>query len=133
MPVGDPVTVTVWEGNDAVIMARVRFIDAELITIAAVNTIVRKTFDPQSNTPDVPLKTDSLVVADSVFDTLQTTALDARWTDDAEGYNFRDTIPGATHLLDGDKSYRIEYLVTPTSGNPFTIVAKVDTKNIRTS
>lgn len=62
----------------------------------------------------------TLVVADTVYDTLQTAA-PWRNTEDATGYNFRYNAP-ATCLPTGGKWYRFQFKVTPTSGAAFWVV-----------
>jgi hypothetical protein len=66
----------------------------------------------------------AVVVADSVYDTLQT---DARWTKDSTGYNFADAI-GQAFFPIGDTEYRVEYLFTPTTGATYHWVRKVYAK-----
>ena len=127
----DTIRVTVWEDCGATNLARLVGVDGEYITQAVVSSIQREIFDIDSATPDVAVDSAALVVADSVFDTLQT---DARWpsTKDSIGYNFRDTVAGSV-LSTGDHSYQVEYMFTPSSGEAYMLKFELKAKGIRSS
>lgn len=101
-------TAKVMEGAGATLMARVLGNAGTPITQATISSISRKTFA----LPDTTATTTTPSVSSLVFDALQT---DARWTEDEVGYNFRDTV-AASVLANGNTQYRVEYTLTPTSG-----------------
>ena len=110
------------EGSPLTLMDRIYGHAGTAITQASLTAISYRTFeyasedDAESDTSGTEVSTSaSLVVADTVFDTLQT---DARWTRDSTGYNFRFTLPVA-RLPNGGKFIRVEVLFDPTSGDDF--------------
>ena len=127
----DTTRATVWEDCGATNLGRLVGVDGEYITQAVVSSIQREIFDIDGATPDVAVDSKTLVVADSVFDTLQT---DARWpsTKDSIGYNFRDTV-AASVLATGDHSYQVEYMFTPSSGEAYMLKFELKAKGIRSS
>ena len=120
-------TDTVWEDTDAVFMARITNWAAANITIATVTSITRYIYDETGGTT-IDSGT-AVTVATSVFDTLQT---DALWSKDSTGYNFKDTI-GETAFVTGGSTYRVEYIVKPTSGTEFPVAFQVTAKALRSS
>ena len=127
----DTTRATVWEDCGATNLARLVGVDGEYITQAVVSSIQREIFDIDGATPDVAVDSKTLVVADSVFDTLQT---DARWpsTKDTIGYNFRDTV-AASVLSTGEHNYQVEYMFTPSSGEVHMLMFVLSAKGIRSS
>lgn len=128
----------VFEDSPKVLMDRVQNITGANITQAVITSISRQVFEygsqeeAESNTEGTEVGTAaSLTVSDVVFDTLQTTA---PWdsTVDATGYNFKDVVPAAKFPT-GRKWYRVEYLVTPTTGEAFPIVWIVQAVSIARS
>lgn len=111
--------IVVYEDAGATCMARVYGNAATAITQATISSITCAVYDLTTGSSVV---TPSVVVATSVFDTLQT---DARWTADATGYNFRYDLP-ATAFPTGDRRYRIEFVFTPTSGAVFVVLFEAD-------
>lgn len=109
-------------------MGRIKGNDAANITQAGISSIVCNVFDLDSRSM-TPLVSPAMVVADNVFDTLQT---DDRWTVDDTGYNFRHEMPAST-FADGDKIYRVEYKFTPASGAVFWAVFDCYTINVRSN
>ena len=97
------------EGQPFIPIARVTNTAGAYITQAAVSSI---SYAVANAATLVSTGTGSLVVADVVFDTLQT---GANWNVDGTGYNFLATIP-ATCFPDGNVIYRVEVSFVPTSG-----------------
>lgn len=122
---------TIWEDGDATMMARIYGPDAALVTQASLLSVSYKVFDVSGETRDAVVKEGDLVVADVVFDSLQT---DARWTKDSTGYNFLCTL-GASIFAIGDHRYRVEFRFTVAGsiGEVFWAVFELLAKNIRTS
>ena len=132
MPATEIHQSTGWEDTSARFMARVEGNDGANILQSTIDTIACSVFDEDSETPNTATSTPAIVVADSVFDTLQTTALDSRWTVDTTGYNFAHDMP-ATSFPDGDHNYRIEYIFTPFTGDAFPLVFSHLARNLRSS
>lgn len=132
MPATEIHQSTGWEDSPARFMARVEGLDGANILQSTISSIACSVFDEDSATPDTAIATPSIVVNDSVFDTLQTTALDSRWTVDSTGYNFAHDMP-ATSFPDGDHNYRIEYIFTPSTGDAFPVVFSHLARNLRSS
>ena len=122
-----PMTIrgSAYEDGGCSIMARVTGLDGTNITQASISTITCAVFDSAGTAAGTP----SIVVANSVFDTLQT---DSRWSRDDTGYNFRHDV-AATVMATGDDTYRFEYLFTPATGEVFFVVANVHAISISTS
>ena len=113
---------TIFEDSALYLMARVKGNDGEDITQATIASISLRVLDMSNENTSV--HSSSPVVADTVHDTLQTTALDPRWTKDVRGYNFGVTVP-ASAFPTGDHTYRVEVHFTPVSGDRFSILANV--------
>lgn len=102
------VQICAWIGGSPVLMARVTGKLNVPITQATISAINRKIY----NKSDGELVSDdALVVADVVYDTLQT---GGPWTYDDTGYNFLDQ-PPAADLVEAD-SFIVVYTLTPTTG-----------------
>lgn len=123
MPSAAITKATVWEGGDAINMARVTGADAANITQASLTTIDWAVYKTDGT---VVSASASLTVSNVIFDTLQT---DSRWTEDSTGYNFRHTVPAAT-LADGDTVYRVEYKMTATGGEIIRVTYELTTQNV---
>ena len=119
------VKATVWEDGGATLMSRIVGNDAANIVQADITSISRVVFVGST----ISTAETTPVVADVVFDTLQT---DARWARDSTGYNFREAVLAAV-FPDGDTIYRVEYKFTPASGEVFWVVFDCLTVNVRTS
>lgn len=119
---------TIWEDGDATEMARFQVNGVNGVQ-ADVTSIVRKVFDLASDTPTTAIATDTLTVANVVFDTLQT---DARWTKDSTGYNFRDRIAG-TNFPTGGHTYRVEYFFTGSASESFFVVFEHPARKVHSS
>lgn len=123
----EPLTITgsVWKDGGASIMARVTGTDGANIVQADITSITCAVFDKTGASVSTP----SVVVATSVFDTLQT---DSRWTVDSTGYNFRFDA-AASVMVTADERYRWEFLFTPASGEVFWVVAVINVQGVLTS
>lgn len=118
-----------FEGQAVTHMARITGNAAANITQASLSSIQLRIFDDDGNV----IATRALVIATVVFDTLQQTANDARWTLDAVGFNFLNQTL-MTDLPSGDKVYKFEYRFRPVSGGPhFHFVRDVVSHNILTT
>lgn len=132
MSKAEPTQATVWEDSGATCMARVVGQDAANVTQASLTSIGYKVFDLDGAAPGTATATGAPVVADTIYDTLQTA--DDRWTVDSTGFNFLDIVAGAAaNLPTGDHRYRIEYIFTPASGQVFTVVFSLYARAIRSS
>lgn len=116
----------VFEDGGACFMARVAGNDGEYITQVSISSIDCTIKNARTQ---AAVSTPSVVVADSVFDTLQT---DSRWSEDSTGYNFRHTVPAATFTT-ADTIYRVEYRFTPAVGEVFWVVFEATTLGVLTS
>lgn len=123
------------------LLARVRGAAGSLITQSSISTI---TYSVSNLTAGTTSGSTSLTVSAVVFNDLQQD--DPRWTKDSAsdpgidgsyGYNFAATIPAtafAVSVLDSDASdpvpdqvrYQVDVVFTPTSGQPFRLVFKVN-------
>lgn len=117
---------TFWglEDEPLVYMARLIGPDRTDVTQSGISSITVAAYDMEA--PSVATYTDTLVVSDSVFDSLQT---DARWTTDATGYNFLHTVPG-TAFPEPNRTYQVEYTITATDGTPSYAVLRKKTSEL---
>jgi hypothetical protein len=122
---------TVNVGGTVACMARVRNVDtAAYITPSTVSTITYSIYSldesTQARTAVSAHSAVSVVVASSVYDTLQTTL---GWDDDTTGFNFRHVINISSNAAFAtvNTTYVVEFTITPTSGQkilvPFKVVA----------
>lgn len=102
--------LTVMESSGVSLMARIRYPNGSLATVAETTSVTRRV--AAEGTTSVTNVTQ--VVSNTVFDVLQTPTLDPRWTRDAMGYNVKldidDDIFG-----DGDKIYDVFMIIEPTA------------------
>jgi hypothetical protein len=111
---------TVFKDGTSTNMARVVGADGSAVTQADIDSGVYSIYllddqDADSRTDVTGHTGVELVVADVIFDTLQT---DALWTLDDAGYNFRHVIDisSAVAFAIAGRNYLVEYTLTPTSG-----------------
>lgn len=99
-------------------LARVRDTAGTLLTEAAVTSIACKVYRISGD--DAPELIDTLapLASESVYDTLQTSEIPDVWDLDETGYNFKHVLPGSL-FSSPLTSYRVEYRVTPVSGEAF--------------
>ncbi len=116
----------VFEDSTAYLLARIRGTTGALITKASLSSIQLKVYDSEdSETPPTEIASRSLVINDTVFDTLQ---LDSGWdtSKDADGFNFKlEVLP--TDIPAGGKKYRFEHKFTNSSTKIWHFVAEVPT------
>ena len=105
-------TVIVNQNSTFAIMYRV-LVDGSNMVQADVDTIEFAVYNDDTREQVQALT--ALVVANVVFDTLQT---DDRWSADSDGYNFRHDVSHSL-LTDPDVTYRIEYKITLDGGSEF--------------
>jgi hypothetical protein len=117
----------VWEGYPATVVARVTGENGADIVKASITAITYTVYDQKTGA--VTKTSTALVVADVVFDTLQT---DDRWTIDATGYNFRFVVPGAA-FPNGGTTHEVAVDFDPSAaGEPnFVIVVECPTKELQ--
>jgi hypothetical protein len=94
----------------AVLLARVQTATGAYLLPTDVTSITVSVIDQYTGTILSVLTGTPAVV----YSSLQ---LDARWAEDAVGYNVAVTVPGTAWTTAG--KYRVEAKVTPTSGTPF--------------
>lgn len=86
-------------------MSRAKKASGAMIVQADISSIVYRVMDADDTTATP--STGSLTVASVIFNTLQTTALDARWPAFAPsaGYNFGGAIPGSAFAAASTRYY----------------------------
>ncbi len=114
-----------WIGGSPLLMARVSGKFNAYITQATISSINRTITNKDTG---AEVSSDALVVADVVYDTLQT---GGPWTYDDTGYNFADQPPDED--LDAAATYVVVYTLVPTSGenivlDPFLLTMKDPTE-----
>lgn len=113
--------------TDVWVAGRVEGHDGTDIQQADINAITYKVYDVETRTQT---GTGNVVVASSVFDTLQTSANDPRWSGDAAGFNFAHVVPGASFPVSG-KQYEVQYSFDPSGAvSDFFVVARMKMLNI---
>ncbi len=118
---------TAWEDAGLRIMARLRGNTGSLIVQADFTAIAASVWPFRAPTSPT-LDASALTVASVVFDTLQTTSDDARWTKDSTGYNFAYTIPASAFPDPG--VHRVEVIFNPASGDDWPLVYLVDVEGL---
>lgn len=106
-----------WVPGGLYIMAHIKGPDGLDILQAAIASIDVTVYDVTA-VPDAITYSSAPVVATVVFNTLQTSSLDPRWTADNRGYNFGFQLPGAAFPTKR-RSYRIVVTFTPVIGDVF--------------
>ncbi len=110
---------SVWAGFEALFLARVVNKSGAHITQAGVSTITYSVREAEGD--EAATASGSLTVSEVVYNTLQYGGL---WDVDLDGYNFFAALPGACFPTAGTR-YRVEFVLTPTSGNPYPLVFEV--------
>ena len=139
MPDAQDIMGQVFDNGTGTMLARLIGADGDALVQADISTITYSVFliddqDPDNKTAAPGYLNVPLVVADVIFDTLQT---DAIWTVDATGYNFLhtpDTGPSSSGgpagegpvFLTAGRRYLVEYTLTPASGPPIILRFRVN-------
>ena len=120
MPSAADVHGIVFKNGTATMLARVVGADAANVTQSDISTGTYSIYllndqDADSRTAVTGHTDAALVVADVIFDTLQT---DAIWTKDSTGYNFKHEIVISSNeaFAIAGREYLVEVSLTPTSG-----------------
>ena len=120
-------TFQAWEDSGLQCMARIENWDGDLLLQADLGTITYKVFRKDSNawteTGD-----GTLVVSAVIFDTAQT---DSGWPYD-DGFNFKTLLPSSA-IPTGGRTYRIEFIFTPSGSQSFPVVFDAFAQNLLTS
>jgi hypothetical protein len=113
----DIVDDTGLQNSAATLLRRIEGSDGEPITRASISSISYEVWRTLGG-PAVEVVNETALDKNVViFDTLQ---LDARWTVDAVGYNFRFELPGTALPVAADNT-QIDVKITPVTGNPFLV------------
>ena len=120
MPEASITYAVTFEDGAVTYMARILGNDGAAITQATLSSIACGVY----TTDGTEIATPSVVVASTVYDTLQTD--DARWTVDSTGYNVAFTVP-PTAFPSADTDYDIEFTFTPASGYAIQAKCRVHT------
>jgi hypothetical protein len=111
---------TAFKNGSATLLARIVGAGGANILQADINTVKYTVYllddqNADSRTAVAEHANAALVVAEVIFDALQT---DAMWTVDATGYNFRHVLDVSTHkaFAIAGRRYMIEYQLTPAIG-----------------
>lgn len=120
---------TIFEDSHGTLMAHVVGMNNADITqasLASPGSIQLKVYDADSSdSPPTEIASREIVVADTVFDTLQT---DSGWdlVADPDGFNFKvEVLPADVPA--GGKKYRFEFKFTNATGKIWHVVAEVPT------
>ncbi len=121
----EPLKVFIYEDTSPTWLARVEGADAAPIVQADVTSIAFSVRNRDVTATEH--NNGALVVADVVFNALQT---DALWTIDTEGYNFKWTLT-PTELDQADEhQYLIEVVFTMVDASKIVIVLHLDQLNV---
>jgi hypothetical protein len=110
-------------GNPCTILARVIGGDGDAITQDDIASVTWTVYDV-----DAQQQTDSGApdVDDCILDTL---TVDGRWTTDAIGFNCAVDID-STSFPNGGDCYQVRITLTPVSGDPYSVVAMIQTREV---
>ena len=109
----------VWAAFEAIFLARVVDRAGTAITQSAISSIAYTVREAEGD--ETQTATGTLDKTTAIYDTLQTGGL---WDADLTGYNFYGVLTGTCFPTYGVR-YRVEFVLTPTSGNPYPIVYEV--------
>lgn len=126
MPTPQYWKISTWEDVPITVFDLVKGVSGSNVTIASLSSLTMKAFNP--DTLEQIGATTTLTIATTIFDTVQTSANDPRYTG-TNGYNFRATFPG-TFFPTGNQIVMVEVYFTDTSGNVFPDVWEVTVKEV---
>jgi hypothetical protein len=115
-----PLQSIITPGNPAVILARVYDENGNPIAQSSVSSISVSVVNAETT---VQTSTASPAVGDCVYNSMQQ---DGRWTQDNIGFNLAVPIQSSS-FNSGDTQYEVQITITPTSGDPYRIVAQITT------
>lgn len=122
-------TEAIFEDSGLYLAGRVEdALTGDELTQSDLTSITLKVYEISD--PGTEIDSETLVIADTVFDTLQTDG----WTVDSTGYNFRYLVP-ETSLPLGGAMYRFEFkfVRNPSTLPPFHAVFEVPTLGLYSS
>ncbi len=115
----------IFQGQGLTCISRVIGNNGQAIVRADIQSIACKVISVTGG--GTTAATPAIVVASVVFNSLQTG--DPRWTGDTTGYNFLHVIP-ASAFATPQADYKIQYVFTPATGEPFAIGFAAKTSRI---
>lgn len=119
---------SVFEDTTFVLLGRILGLDGAAIQQIDVSAIAYQIFDLHVSAT-VADTTGTLVIADTIFDTLQT---DAQWDVDSTGYNFRWQVLSNALTAPGH-TYRIEVKFTAGTNEDFWAIWTLNTLSVYSS
>lgn len=108
--------------SSIILMARLITSAGEYITQSDIDSITLTAYDLEDPYPSTYSAT--LSIANTIFDTLQTNSL--LWDGDETGFNFKYVLPGSV-LENSNTTYQIEITISPTNGEDFVIIYRIET------
>lgn len=129
-------TATIYEGEGVTNFARVTHGSTGVdMLLAEVASVTLNVFDVSAanTTPGTAVDGPTALTVDTslIFDTLQTSADNAAYTRDDDGYNFEHTYDGTTVFDEGGKLYLLEYKIVFTSFPDKFVLFRVKTHSTR--
>lgn len=115
----------IWEDSGYTVLARILGHDGLAIAQADVSTIAWTIAADSDRSTAVA--TGTLVVADVVYDALQTD--DARWTLDTTGFNFATTM-AATTVPVGGETYQLRYTFSADGSEVYQMPVLLKTRDL---
>ena len=115
----------IWEDSGYTVLAHILGHDGSAVVQADVASIAWVT--RERTIPDTIVASGTLVVADTVYDSLQTS--DDRWSRDTTGFNFAVAM-AATTVPAGNKTYHLRFTFTPASGEVYQFPVVLPTRNL---
>jgi hypothetical protein len=100
------VQALVWQGSDAVLLARCRSVNGVYVTQSSLSSITLQVWD--KNLQTLVYGPINLVVSNVIFNTLQTNPV--LWTQDVIGYNFLYQLNGVLAFPNAD-DYKVNVLL----------------------
>jgi len=115
----------IWEDSGYTVLANILGHDGTSVAQADVSSIAWTIAD--RTVPDTAVATGTLVVADVIYDALQTS--DPRWSRDTTGFNFLAPMAAST-VPNGNKVYHLRYTFTPPTGEVYQFPVVLPTRDL---